>query len=207
MDQILADPAFTGAVGTIDAEVCVAFDRARLRCTYNEKDWLKAQVQQAGGSLTFLTDLKQWQLRGIRPDELPEALQRFVVYRGCAYAFVWYRSDSPALRSFLDRLNRGFKIYPIVYDAARHEFLITQQPHHPGHFTEPDSLLHPVLQTLTPDPMRTMTVTEDVRAMQRQNAAYHGFLVNEYGKNLFEQVVLPRILINFGVGACFFPWM
>jgi hypothetical protein len=204
MDQILSDSAFKGVVGEIEAEIGIATGRPRYKIPIDRKDKLKGLVKEAGGRLIWDSQTKLWTLTWLREDEVPEELKGY--FAGpVAYAFVWYRNITPALTELLDRLTQAFTVYPIFYDAALFEFLITEWAYAPGNFIEPSILLHEGLRKLTGREPRKFTVNDEVRTRQRQDAAYHGAIETEYGPELFDKVVLPRILMNFGIAAFFYP--
>jgi hypothetical protein len=204
MDQILGDPAFKGVVGDVDAEIGIAFEKPRYSFPYARKDELKDLVREAGGWLTWDSQTQLWTLNKLKEHEAPAELKGYFK-DSVAYAFVWYRDVTPTLMELLNRLTRAFTVCPIFYDAAKFEFLIGDQPYTPGKFNAPSVLLNEGLKKLTGREPRTFTVSDDVRKRQRQDAAYHGALESRYGARLFDEVVLSRILMNFGIGAFFYP--
>jgi len=204
MDQILSDPAFKGVVGEIDAEIGIAIGRPRYKIPIDKKDKLKELVKEAGGRLIWDSQTKLWTLSWLREDEAPEELKEYFV-GVVSYAFVWYRNITPALTELLNRLTQAFVVYPVFYDVARFEFLITEHSYVAGNFNPPSVLLHEGLRKLTGREPREFVVNDEVRTRQRQDAAYHGAIETAYGPELFDKVVLPRILMNFGIAAFFYP--
>lgn len=110
-------------------------------------------------------------------------------------AVVWMRSRTPRIGRFLSALESHFKVLVVEYEESS-GFSGT---HFVGGKREgPDKLLEP----LSTSPHKEFQVDGSVRDATRQKRAIWGFLMEHYGKELAQRILLPRLLINCGVQ----PW-
>lgn len=124
-----------------------------------------------------------------------------------SYAFVWMRSDTPLLHSYLSALAKRYSVYPVRFDAELAEFFTSDVELRGTSFPVLDVPLQQKNTQLSGKSIRNGTakfpeVDNSVRNLLRQEQGFWGFLVGAYGRNLNERVALPRVLKNF----CIHPY-
>lgn len=111
-------------------------------------------------------------------------------------AFVWARARQSGLRDYLRALEQGFATYLLKL----HEGYFYATRVRDGHIDGKDTLpLHHLVTKLGYPVARPSAVDPRVRDYLRQQQAFWGFLSAQYGRRLWDDVVMPRLLINHGI--------
>ncbi len=114
--------------------------------------------------------------------------------------FVWARSKSAGLGRYLRCLEKAFTPYLLKYHPSSG---FVARKIKDGGYNGLEIELSDLLKQLAGGYYKTYEVDPSVRDPLRQKHVFWGFLSNYYKEKLKEQIVLPRLLINFGIQPYF----
>lgn len=114
-------------------------------------------------------------------------------------AFVWARTKSEGLGRYLLALERRFVPYLLEFDPAS-GFVARRLAC--GKSVGPAEPLETLMRRLS-DQYAPLNVDQSVRDATRQKHAFWGFISNYYGSRIGKKVILPRLLINWGIQPYF----
>ncbi len=116
-------------------------------------------------------------------------------------AFVWARQKSTGLRRYLDALSGIAHVCLVEHTGGK--FVVARWAE--GRRAQAPEPLHDYLVRLTGRTLHLPTIDPSVRDVSRQQTAFWGYLNTAYpDTRLWNEVVLTRLLINFGIQP-FFP--
>jgi hypothetical protein len=114
-------------------------------------------------------------------------------------ALVWPHQQREGLGRYLLSLQKGFRVVLIDYDPATRHF--TAAEFRDGKRIAPPVPLTSLMEKLKDQQPAPVKVANAVRDPERHQAVW-SYLSDRYGADLAEQVLLPRILLNWGIQ----PW-
>lgn len=131
-------------------------------------------------------------------------------YRGLSYAFVWLttgRLDAP-IRKYLSLLSKIHKVYLVVYDDFQKEFMVSASEYDPERKDKYEKIplqeLMEILSGKKPDFLTLKPKKKEVVDASRQHQVFWGFLNVVSGDQLYRNIVLPRLFMNFGINPYFY---
>lgn len=130
-------------------------------------------------------------------------------YRGASYAFAWLTSGKldAAIRKYLVLLSKIHKVYLVIYDDSQREFMVSASEYDPGKKKYEKISLQTLMEKLSgkkPEFSALEAKEDKVIDISRQQQAFWGFLNVLSGTQLYRNVVLPRLFMNFGIDPYFY---
>jgi len=114
-------------------------------------------------------------------------------------AFVWARSKGPGLGRYLRALER---VYEVILIEEKLNGFVGAKISGGRRASEP-AALSSLLQELSSQYPKQFEVDQSVRDSTRHRQAFWGMISSYYKENLWSRVVMPRILMNFGIQPYF----
>ena len=113
--------------------------------------------------------------------------------------FVWARTLGEGLGRYLKALEYRFVPYLVTFEAG--DFKVCRISN--GRRQTPSRFLQELMQELSPTGKTPFIVDTKVKDSNRQRQSFWGFISNFHKEELAKRIVLPRILINYGIQPYF----